>query len=149
MMNSKDPKYNMSDANLGRSNDFNNARNYSAVHSVKTAATSNNWQTMNRYGESIPHQYSTAVMGGGGPNIYDRLLNDSTENLLRPTAHMIGSANRIASNYITSSRPGSKMPPRTNTGPGNRTNARMFASANIRGRGPASTTNRPSVSDAY
>jgi len=45
-------------------------------------------------------QYSTAVIGGGGPNIYDRLLNDSNENLLRPTAHMIGSANRISASFI-------------------------------------------------
>lgn len=48
----------------------------------------------------IMPQYSSAVIGGGGPNIYDRLLNDSNENLLRPTAHMIGSANRISSSFI-------------------------------------------------
>ena len=46
-------------------------------------------------------QYSTAVIGGGGPNIYDRLLNDSTENLLRPTAQMIGSANRITASFYS------------------------------------------------
>ena len=109
MYSSKDPKYNMSDANLGRLTSNMN-RNYSAVHSQKTAASSNHYQTMQRYGESIPHQYSTAVMGGGGPNIYDRLLNDSTENLLRPTAHMIGGANRIAASFGGTSRPGSKMP---------------------------------------
>lgn len=45
--------------------------------------------------------YSTAVIGGGGPNIYDRLLNDSTENLLRPTAQMIGSANRISASFYS------------------------------------------------
>eukprot|EP00354_Favella_ehrenbergii_P001525 CAMPEP_0170459282 /NCGR_PEP_ID=MMETSP0123-20130129/6033_1 /TAXON_ID=182087 /ORGANISM="Favella ehrenbergii, Strain Fehren 1" /LENGTH=125 /DNA_ID=CAMNT_0010723837 /DNA_START=1487 /DNA_END=1864 /DNA_ORIENTATION=+ len=125
-MSSKDPKYNMSEANIGT---MNNNRNYSAVLSQKTAASSNHYQTVHRFGE-LPHQYSTAIMGGGGPNIYDRLLNDSTENLLRPTAHMIGSANRITASFA--SRPGRKMPSRTNTGGGYRTNARQFASANVR-----------------
>jgi len=41
------------------------------------------------------------VIGGGGPNIYDRLLNDSTDNLLRPTAQMIGSANRITASFYS------------------------------------------------
>ena len=68
--------------------------------------------------------YSTAVIGGGGPNIYDRLLNDSTENLLRPTAQMIGSANRISASFY-SQKPW--------TG-GVKRNGRQLASANIRKR---------------
>ena len=76
--------------------------------SQKTAASSNHFYQSAAGG--LPHfghqrntgmhqQYSTAVIGGGGPNIYDRLLNDSTENLLRPTAQMIGSANRITASF--------------------------------------------------
>lgn len=39
-------------------------------------------------------------MGGGGQGLYERLLHDSTENLLKPTAAMIGNANRLSmSNY--------------------------------------------------
>lgn len=37
-------------------------------------------------------------MGGGGQGLYERLLHDSTENLLRPTAVMIANANRISAN---------------------------------------------------
>ena len=33
----------------------------------------------------------TAVIQGGGINMYRRLLNDSTENLIKPTALAIGS----------------------------------------------------------
>lgn len=72
-------------------------------------------------------QYSTAVIGGGGPNIYDRLLNDSNENLLRPTAHMIGSANRISASFI---RPQNWMSSNNLV-----TKKRQLASANIRQRG--------------
>ena len=68
--------------------------------------------------------YSTAVIGGGGPNIYDRLLNDSTENLLRPTAQMIGGANRISASFY-SQKPWAG---------GLKRNQRQLASANIRKR---------------
>ena len=80
-------------------------------------------------------QYSTAVIGGGGPNIYDRLLNDSTENLLRPTAQMIGSANRITASFYSHkpwrgvSQGGGNVTTTTN---GER--RRQLASANIRKR---------------
>ena len=57
-------------------------------------------QTLNNQAQMMA-TYSTAVIGGGGPNIYDRLLNDSTENLLRPTAQMIGSANRISASFYS------------------------------------------------
>ena len=96
MYSSKDPKFNMSEIDLGHQNP---QRNFSAVLSQKTAASSNHPITWTQ-GPVLASQYSTAVIGGGGQNIYDRLLNDSTENLLRPTAQMIGSANRMqASNY--------------------------------------------------
>jgi len=45
-------------------------------------------------------QYSQAVMGGGGLGLYERLLHDSTDNLLQPRAAMINNANRLSvSNY--------------------------------------------------
>lgn len=98
MINYKDPKYRLSASTLGR-RPFAGERNHSAVLSQKTAASSNHLFTQQGFvGSNAQYQppssgnrpmmpqYSTAVIGGGGPNIYDRLLNDSTENLLRPTA---------------------------------------------------------------
>lgn len=49
---------------------------------------------------SVPN-FATAVIGGGGFNYYDRLLLDSTDHLLRPTAHMIGSANRVSTSFVS------------------------------------------------
>ena len=80
-------------------------RTYSAVQSQKTAASSFQFNslggTQTIHNPQMMATYSTAVIGGGGPNIYDRLLNDSTENLLRPTAQMIGSANRISASFYS------------------------------------------------
>jgi len=99
----KDAKYRMRASTLGR-RPFAGNRNHSAVLSQKTAASSNHLYTQPGFGTQAQYnnnqqpqsvvggarpmlpQYSTAVIGGGGPNIYDRLLNDSTDNLLRPTA---------------------------------------------------------------
>jgi len=90
-------------------------RNYSAVMSVKTAASSeNHFYSMPKI--ALP-SYSTAVIGGGGPNIYERLLQDSTDNLLRPTAHMIGTANRVSTSFVRhSTKLGVKNFPSTNRG---------------------------------
>ena len=115
LYNSKDPKLNMSDVNIGQNRPFTGfggrgshppERNYSAVMSQKTAASSFAMTQMGRapytnLNTQVMPEYSTAVIGGGGQNIYDRLLNDSTENLLRPTAAMIGSANRISASFIS------------------------------------------------
>ena len=45
----------------------------------------------------------SAVLGGGGTNMYQRLLHDSTENLLRPTAQMIGLAQKKNSAALSNS----------------------------------------------
>jgi len=55
----------------------------SAAVSQNTAASSHNQFAgglMNPAGT-----YDTAVINGGGQGLYNRLLRDSTDNLLRPT----------------------------------------------------------------
>lgn len=59
-------------------------------------------------------QYSYAVIGGGGPNVYDRLLNESTDNLLKPTAQMIGGANRITASFYSQKPWGTTATPNRN-----------------------------------
>lgn len=84
----------MSELNVGL-NTVPAERNMSAV----TAASSNYIGAAHAgrvYANQASGQpYQKAVVGGGGLNIYDRLMNDSMENLLRPTAQMIGSAQRV------------------------------------------------------
>jgi hypothetical protein len=99
MYASKDPKYTMNEINMGGGSAQN--RNYSGVLSQKTAASSNHIFQMTHQGgvhnqHQLAPQYSQAIMSGGGFGLYERLLHDSTENLLRPTAAMIGNANRIS-----------------------------------------------------
>ena len=96
-MSLQDPKLNQSEVHIGITS---NIRNDSGVRSNKTAASSNFIYRSKRPSGDVnrfKNNYSTAIVGGGGLNIYDRLLNDSTDNLLRPTATMIGGINRITS----------------------------------------------------
>ena len=62
--------------------------------------------------------YDTAVINGGGQGLYNRLLRDSTDNLLRPTVQMITRASR--------------MPGMPQNVPKKRGGSRHLASANIR-----------------
>lgn len=104
------------------------------------------------------HQYSTAVVNGGGPNIYDRLINDSTDNLLRPRALMIGGANRINRSFmatpahwrlpsqaaITTRTPAMRI----KTAVASKSNPRQFASANTR-KERVKSNGATSIPDAF
>ena len=120
MLTTRNPKYDLSDIKIGISGSGRNPnRNYSTVKSLNTAASS----------KVFKNQYSSALMGGG-PNIYDRLTNDSMENLMRPSQQMNNRVN-TSNNFGGSAF---KWP--------NSSNNRQYASANIRKR---TTTQRPSV----
>ena len=73
-------------------------------------------------------------MFGGGQNLYRRLLNDSADNLLKPTAFAIGGAGTTK----ISQMPFQPKQPQT----GQKNKSRQLVSANIRMK------NRP-VSHAY
>ena len=77
-------EYNMSATNFKTNHEY--VRNQSAVFSQDTTDAS-----MDQFQRSYKAGRGTAIMYGGGQNMYKRLLNDSTDNLLKPTAIAIGS----------------------------------------------------------
>ena len=94
MLHSQNPKfrmdetaygteYNLSQAGYQTNNEY--VRNQSAVFSQDTTSAS-----AGQFDKSYKAGRGTAVMFGGGQNLYRRLLNDSTDNLLKPTAIAIG-----------------------------------------------------------
>ena len=94
MLHSQNPKfrmdetaygteYNLSVAGYMTNNEY--VRNQSAVFSQDTTSAS-----VGQFDKSYKAGRGTAVMFGGGQNLYRRLLNDSTDNLLKPTAIALG-----------------------------------------------------------
>ena len=81
----------------------------------------------------------SAIIGGGGANLYRRLLNDSTDNLLRPTAQMINKAYKTNSQALSNS-----FYSRQNTATGGKSfsNSRQLVSANMQ-------SGRPGRSNKY
>jgi len=137
MFQSQNPKFRMDETAFGT--DYNTSQGgYQTNFDRNHSAIFNETETASFSAENLQKSYKagrgTAIIQGGGINMYKRLLNDSTENLMKPTALAIG-----AGTTKVSTMPWHPSQAAFTTKKNSLKNqTRQLASANIKNRRPVS-----------